>query len=215
MFAELHPTLIRLMHRRVFGDVRRLHLTLRQSDALTNFRFVKRLHSNDRMHWRVFRFLSKNCIWRWNDQMHWRVFEFLSKDCIWFWNNQMHWRIWRCQKNCTLMIECIDELTILPKNCIWRWNEQMHWLIWRWCQKNCIWFWNSQIHWQIFDLSRCLDYRCSGEVFDCLMTQTGCQADRQTNRQTKRQMRRCLLTVKADKLIREKWWKTVIQSWNF
>ena len=60
------------MHWRVFEFVKKLHLILKQSNALTNFlcicqkiafwwsnaltnfRFVKKLHSDDEMHWRVF-----------------------------------------------------------------------------------------------------------------------------------------------------------------
>ena len=51
--------------------VKKLHLTLKQSNALTNFRvFVKKLHlilkqSNALTNLTM----SENCIWRWNDQM--------------------------------------------------------------------------------------------------------------------------------------------------
>ena len=96
-----------LMHWRVGGFARRLHLTMRRSDALAGFRF--------------------------------------------------------CQEGCTLMIECIGGLFVfLPKSCTWRWNDQMHW--------------------RIFDLFRCLGYRCSGEVFDCLVTQAGRRQTDETGR---------------------------------
>ena len=72
-------------------------------------------------------------------------------------------------KNCILMIECIDGFSILSKGCIWFWNNQMHWRIFD-LSENCIWRWNDQMHWRIFDLFRCFDYRCSGEVFDCVIS---------------------------------------------
>ena len=97
--------------------------------------------------------------------------------------------------------------------------------------EDCIWLWNSQMHWRVFDIVRKLHLtlKQSDALTDFLIyfavsitgvvarfwlydadrsagRQAGRTADKQAGR-TKRQMRRCLLTAKADKLIREKWWK--------
>ena len=95
----------------------------------------------------------------------------------------------------------------LPKGCIWRWNDQVHWRVFDvvrnaasddWndrsgaltnfpiLSENCIWFWDSRMHWRVFDFWR-------KQV-----------ADKQTDKTMRRQVRRCLLTAKAGKLIREK-----------
>ena len=50
------------MHWRVFDFVKKLHLTLKRSDALTDFRWCQ-----------------KGCIWLWNSQIHWRIFDFCQK----------------------------------------------------------------------------------------------------------------------------------------
>ena len=92
---------------------------------------------------------QKCCTQRWNDRVHWRVCGFVRKiasddvtvRCTDGFSNfvkKLHLTLkqsdaltnfrW-CQKGCTLMIECIDEFSILSENCIWRWNDQMHWRI--------------------------------------------------------------------------------------
>ena len=122
----LHPTLkMRQMHKRMNGDAKKLHLTLKQSDALTGFRFCqrtafwwsnalanfrycqktafwwsnaltgltmmsKKLHSDARMHWRIFDIVRKTALW-WSNAL--TGFSVLLESCIWRWNDQMHWRI--------------------------------------------------------------------------------------------------------------------------
>ena len=63
------------MHWRIFDFAKRLHLTLKQSDALTDFRFCQKTASDSE---------TIKCI----DE-----FSILSESCIWLWNNQMHWQI--------------------------------------------------------------------------------------------------------------------------
>ena len=98
------------MHWRVFDFVRRLHLTLKRSDALTNFRwcqkgctlmieciggffdFVKKLHlilkQSDAL--TISDYVRKVASW-WSNAL--AGCRFCQKNCIWLWNNQMHWRI--------------------------------------------------------------------------------------------------------------------------
>ena len=111
------------MHWRVFDFVRRLHLTLKRSNALTNFRvFVKKLHlilkqSNALTNFRIF-FLSEGCIWFWNNQMHWRVdYDFavsITSVVARFWlmtqtdrqtNKQTNRRAKRQMKRCLLTVK--------------------------------------------------------------------------------------------------------------
>ena len=47
------------MYWRIFKFARKLHLTLKRSNALTSWQWCQ-----------------KHCIWRWNDRMHWRIFFF-------------------------------------------------------------------------------------------------------------------------------------------
>ena len=104
------------MHWQIDGFAKRLHLKLRRSDALTNFRvFVRKLHLTMKL----------------SDTL--TSFRFVKK---------LH-----------LTLKRSDALTN-----------------WRVLSKNCIWLWNSQMHWRVFDLFRCLDYRYSGEIFDCVVS---------------------------------------------
>ena len=182
----------------IWWDVCRAASNADTSDALTGFPI-----------------LPEDCTWRWEGQVHWRIFDDAKKTAPW-WSDALTNFRW-CQKSCTLMIECIDGFSILSEGCTWLWDSQMHWRIWRWCQKCYI-----------------LMIECTGEfsinfavsVTDAVARfltvwwrrqaggQTGGSGRRQTDK-ARRQMRRCLLTFKASKLIREKWWKAMIQSWNF
>ena len=68
------------MHWRIYCVfVKRLHLTLRRSNALTDFRWCQENCILMLECTGGFSILPKNCIWRWNDQMHWRVFDFCQK----------------------------------------------------------------------------------------------------------------------------------------
>ena len=152
----------------------------------------------------------------------------------------MHWRVLRCQKNCTLIIECIDGLTILSESCIWLWNNQMHWRILEFLSKNCIWFWNNQMHWRVFEflsenctlMIECIDgfsiYLAISAtdvmarfwLYDVGRQADGRTAEKQTDRkQTDRTKRQkwndvCWLLKQAS-WFAKKWWKTTIQSWRF
>ena len=114
-------------------------------------------------------------------------------------------------KNCILIIECIDKFDDdVKKIAFWRLNALTNW---RFCQKiafdaekiKCIdefsmmskkLHFDNWMHGRIFDL------------FDANKSQTNKRNESQTDKQTtKREMKRCLLTVKTNKLIREKWWK--------
>ena len=108
--------------------------------------------------------LSKNCTWLWDGQMHWRIFDFAKKLHLTMKRSGALTGFPWCQKNCILMIECIDGFSILSKSCTWLWGNQMHW--------------------RVFDFFRCLGYRCSDEMLTVRRRQTGRQADGpQTGRQ--------------------------------
>ena len=53
-----------------------LHLTLKRSNALTNFRWCQKNCILMIECIGEFSILSKNCIWFWNNQMHWQIFDF-------------------------------------------------------------------------------------------------------------------------------------------
>ena len=68
---------MRQMHKRVFDDVRKAAPDDETVRCIDGFAMMsERLHSDDRMHWRIWRWCQKDCIQRWNDWMHWRVFDF-------------------------------------------------------------------------------------------------------------------------------------------
>ena len=115
-------------HWRVFEFFsRELHLTLRQSDALTGFRICLLSGCRIANYWRC----QKCCTWRWGGQMHWRVFGFLPV--------RLHPTLrrldalagWRCfAKGLYLTLKQSDALTglrILPESCTWHWGSQVHW----------------------------------------------------------------------------------------
>ena len=108
----------------------------------------------------------------------------------------------------TETIGCIDGFSILSKNCIWQWNDQMHWRIFDFCQRTAFDAETIRCIDEFSILFRCLDYRCNGEILtDDAGRPTGRQTKRTANKQTDdkaSKMKRCLLTVKTGKLIREK-----------
>ena len=97
-----------------FSDfAKKLHLTLKRSDALTNFRWCQKgctlmIECTD-----GFSVLSESCTWRWNGQMHWRIFDVAKKVAPWRLNALTNWRF--CQKTASdaETIKCTDELTII------------------------------------------------------------------------------------------------------
>ena len=62
------------MHWRIFCVfVRKLHLTMKRSNALTNFRFfARKLHFNDEIHWRISDIVKKTALWRSNALVNFR-----------------------------------------------------------------------------------------------------------------------------------------------
>ena len=114
------------MHWRVFDFVKRLHLILRQSSALADFRFCQRTAFDSEAVRCIGRFsvLPEGCIWRWDGQVHWRVFGFVRglhltlrrSDALadltmperLHFDDRMHWRIsdlFRC-----FGYRCSDEI---------------------------------------------------------------------------------------------------------
>ena len=129
----LHPTTeaVDQVHRRVFGFARELHLTLKQSDALAGLRFCQKTAFNSETVRCIDEFSMMSKRLHLDDRMHWRVFRFCQKTAS---NSET--------------VRCIDGFSMMSK--------RLHP--------------DDRMHWRVFDLFRCLDYRCSDEVFDCVIS---------------------------------------------